>query len=113
MRLQHAGKIAGGGQPVRRAVRQGGAAGFYADPARAAKLLKERNELEPIAEAYTALRQAQQEQEEARELLAGETDPDMKELCQEQFQSAKETEAKLLEKLKILLLPKDPNDEKM
>ena len=46
---------------------------FYADPARAAKLLKERNELEPIAEAYTALRQAQQEQEEARELLAGET----------------------------------------
>ncbi len=65
-------KIAGGGQPVRRAVRQGGAAGFfYADPARAAKLLKERNELEPIAEAYTALRQAQQEQEEARELLAG------------------------------------------
>ena len=62
--------------------------------------------------AYTALRQAQQEQEEARELLAGETDPDMKELCQEQFQSAKETEAKLLEKLKILLLPKDPNDEK-
>ena len=85
---------------------------FYADPARAAKLLKERNELEPIAEAYTALRQAQQEQEEARELLAGETDPDMKELCQEQFQSAKETEAKLLEKLKILLLPKDPNDEK-
>ena len=85
---------------------------FYADPARAAKLLKERNELEPIAEAYTALRQAQQEQEEARELLAGETDPDMKELCQEQFQSAKETEAKLLEKLKILLLPKDANDEK-
>ncbi len=85
VRLQHAGKIAGGGQLVRRAVRQGGAAGFLRRSARAAKLLKERNELEPIAEAYTALRQAQQEQEEARELLAGETDPDMKELCQSSF----------------------------
>lgn len=89
MRLQHAGKIAGGGQPVRRAVRQGGGSRIFTQiRPRAAKLLKERNELEPIAEAYTALRQAQQEQEEARELLAGETDPDMKELCQEQFQSA-------------------------
>ena len=85
---------------------------FYADPARAAKLLKEKNELEPIVEAYTALRQSQEDQKEARELLAGETDPEMKELCQEQFQTAKETEAQLEQELKLLLLPKDPNDEK-
>ena len=85
---------------------------FYADPARAAKLLKEKNELEPIVEAYAALRQSQEDQKEARELLAGETDPEMKELCQEQFQTAKETEAQLEQELKLLLLPKDPNDEK-
>lgn len=42
----------------------------------------------------------------------GETDPEMKELCQEQFQTAKETEAQLEQELKLLLLPKDPNDEK-
>lgn len=36
----------------------------------------------------------------------------MKELCQEQFQTAKETEAQLEQELKLLLLPKDPNDEK-
>ena len=50
---------------------------FYADPARAAKLLKEKNELEPIVEAYTALRKSQEDQKEARELMAGETDPEM------------------------------------
>ena len=61
---------------------------FYADPARAAKLLKEKNELEPIVEAYHALCRARQDQQEAQELLAGETDPEMKELCQEQFQAA-------------------------
>ena len=85
---------------------------FYADPGKAARLLKEKNDLEPIVEAYHALRRAQAEQQEARELLAGETDPEMKELCQEQFQTAKAEEARLEQELKILLLPKDPNDEK-
>lgn len=85
---------------------------FFADPAKAAKLLKEKNELEPIAEAYHGLCRAQEAQQEARELLTGETDPEMRELCQEQFQEAKQTQARLEEELKILLLPKDPNDEK-
>lgn len=85
---------------------------FFADPAKAAKLLKEKNELEPIVEAYHGLCRAQEAQQEARELLTGETDPEMRELCQEQFQEAKQTQARLEEELKILLLPKDPNDEK-
>lgn len=85
---------------------------FYADPARAAKLLKEKNDIEPIVEAYHALCRAKQEQAEAKELLTGETDPDMRALCQEQFQQAKGDQARLEEELKILLLPKDPNDEK-
>ena len=85
---------------------------FYADPARAAKLLKEKNELEPIVEAYHALCRARQDQQEAQELLAGETDPEMKELCQEQFQAAKAAQQELEQQLKLLLLPKDPNDDK-
>ncbi len=112
MRLQDAGKIAGSCQPVRRAVRQGGAAGFLRRPGPGCQAIEGKNELEPIVEAYAALRQSQEDQKEARELLAGETDPEMKELCQEQFQTAKETEAQLEQELKLLLLPKDPNDEK-
>ncbi len=85
---------------------------FYADPVKAAKLLKERNELEPIVEAYQALMNAKKAQEDARELLVGETDPEMRELCQEQFKEAKDEEARLEQELTILLLPKDPNDDK-
>ena len=85
---------------------------FYADPALAEKLLKEKNDIEPIVEAYHALCRAKQEQAEAKELLTGETDPDMRALCQEQFQQAKGDQVRLEEELKILLLPKDPNDEK-
>ncbi len=85
---------------------------FYADPVKAAKLLKERNELEPIVEAYQALMNAKKAQEDAKELLVGETDPEMRELCQEQFKEAKDEEARLEQELTILLLPKDPNDDK-
>ena len=56
--------------------------GLYDDPDRAAKLLKERNELEPIVAAFRAYGAAQQAQREALELLS---DPDMKELAQEEL----------------------------
>ena len=82
---------------------------FYADPKKAAALLRERNDLEPIVEAYTAYRQAQQDMEEAQELMS---DPEMKELCQQTYLESKEKMQALSEELKILLLPKDPNDEK-
>ena len=82
---------------------------FYADPKRAAKLLRERNDLEPIVECYNAYRQAEADMAESQELMA---DPDMKELCQETYASAKALKEELYEKLQILLLPKDPNDDK-
>ncbi len=82
---------------------------FYADPQKAARLLRERNDLEPIVEAYKAYRQAERDMQEAQELMA---DPEMRELCQETFKEAKETMERLREELKLLLLPKDPNDEK-
>ncbi|MBS6640440.1 MAG: peptide chain release factor 1 [Clostridiaceae bacterium] len=83
--------------------------GLYDDPDRAAKLLKERNELEPIVAAFRAYERAKQAQADALEMLS---DPDMKELAQEELQQAKADMARLEEELKILLLPKDPNDDK-
>ena len=82
---------------------------FYNDPKKAAKLQRERNDLEPIIEAFRAYKNAQQEMMDAEELM---TDPEMKELCQETYAAAKAQKEALFEKLQILLLPKDPNDEK-
>ncbi|MGM9604897.1 MAG: peptide chain release factor 1 [Faecousia sp.] len=82
---------------------------FYADPKAAAALLREKNDLQPIVEAYCQYRQAEQEMLEAQELMA---EPEMKELCQEAFAQAKQTKEALYHKLQLLLLPKDPNDEK-
>ena len=82
---------------------------FYNDPKKAAKLLRERNDLEPIIETFRAYKNALQEMEDAQELMA---DPEMKELCQETYASARAAKEELYEKLQILLLPKDPNDEK-
>ncbi len=82
---------------------------FYADPQKAAKLLRERNDLEPIVTGYRAYRQAEKDLNEAQELMS---DPEMRELCQETYKEAKESMERLQKELRILLLPKDPNDEK-
>ena len=82
---------------------------FYADPKRAARQLREKNELQPIVECFLAYRQAEQDMADAQELMS---DPEMKDLCQETYLEARRTREELYEKLQILLLPKDPNDEK-
>ena len=82
---------------------------FYNDPKKAAAILRERNDLEPIIEAYRAYRQAERDMADAQELMS---DPEMKELCQLTYQEAKAAKEELHEKLQILLLPKDPNDDK-
>ena len=82
---------------------------FYADPKKAAALLREKNELEPIVEAYHSYLAARQEMADAQELMG---DAEMKEFCQQTYQEAKERGEELYRKLQILLLPKDPNDEK-
>ena len=82
---------------------------FYADPKKAAKLLREKNDLEPIVEAFQAYRKAEADMEGALELMS---DPEMKELAQEEFAEAKALKEELFDKLQILLLPKDPNDDK-
>ena len=82
---------------------------FYADPKKAARLLREKNDLEPVVQTYHQYCRAIQDMEEAQELMS---DPEMKELCQQTFTEAKARRETLLEQLQILLLPKDPNDEK-
>lgn len=82
---------------------------FYADPQKAAKLLREKNDLEPVVAAYTAYNRAQQEMDDAEELMS---DPEMKELCQQTYSDAKAEKERLYRELQILLLPKDPNDGK-
>ena len=82
---------------------------FYNDPKKAAAILRERNDLEPIIDAYRAYRNAEQEMADAEELMS---DPEMKELCQETYTSAKKAKEERYAQLQILLLPKDPNDEK-
>ena len=82
---------------------------FYNDPKKAAALLREKNDLEPIVEAFDAYRRAETEMEDAQALMS---DPEMKELCQSVYQTAKEDKERLYRELQFLLLPKDPNDEK-
>lgn len=82
---------------------------FYVDPKKAAALLREKTELEPIIEAYRAYRQAERNMVGAQELMS---DPEMKELAQEEFHLARSAADTLRDRLRILLLPKDPNDEK-
>ena len=82
---------------------------FYADPKKAAAALREKNDLEPVIQAFRAYNQAQQDIADAQELMS---DPEMKEFCQESYQEAKSTSERLYQELQILLLPRDPNDDK-
>ena len=81
----------------------------YGDPDLLRRLTREQKELEPVAEAYRAYRKAESDLASAQELLG---DPEMKEMAQEEIQEAKADMERLSEELKILLLPKDPNDGK-
>ena len=85
---------------------------FYADPQKAAQNLREQRELEPVVNAFRAYAAAQKRMEEAREMMAEEPDPELRELCQEEFRDAKAEIERLEEELKLLLLPRDPNDSK-
>ena len=82
---------------------------FYNDPKKAAAILREKNDLEPLMETLAAYRAATQEMEDAQVLMS---EPDMKEFCQQTYQEAKTRSEALYKELQILLLPKDPNDEK-
>ena len=75
-------------------------------------LMKEYTQLTPIIEMYKRYLAACDALKEAEELMAGETDKDFREMAEEQYQESKAEIAKTAEELKIMLLPKDPNDSR-
>ncbi|WP_437435884.1 peptide chain release factor 1 [Intestinimonas butyriciproducens] len=81
----------------------------YADPARVAQLNREQRELEPVVTAYRAYERRKRDLADAEALLS---DLDMKELAQEEYTEAKADVARLEEEIRVLLLPRDPNDGK-
>ena len=85
---------------------------FYNDPRSASQLLKEQRQLEPIITAYRSYMKTLQEQDDLRAMLSEGLDADMKALCQEEFSANKKKLEELEQELKILLLPRDPNDDK-
>jgi len=81
----------------------------YDDPALVAKLNKEQAELQELVETFRLYRRTLEEKEQAEELLS---DPEMKDLAQEELLQAKQELERLEGQLQILLLPRDPNDNK-
>ena len=81
----------------------------YGDAEKLRQVNRELKELFPVVEAYRAYRDAEARRREAEELLH---DPEMKEMAQEELAEAKVELEALKEKLTILLLPKDPNDDR-
>ena len=81
----------------------------YSDPELVSRLNREQRELEPLVSAYRAMQKAQADLAGAEELLS---DPEMRELAQQELIQAKGDIERLEREIKILLLPRDPNDGK-
>ena len=86
--------------------------GVTDDQKRFQRLMKEQADLAPIVEAYKAYKQAKQDMEDSLSLLEEEHDEEMRELAKEELSAARKKIEELEYQLKILLLPKEPNDEK-
>lgn len=82
------------------------------DPKKLQELMKEQAELQPVTQAYQAYKDAKTAAEESMEMLREEKDPEMRELFKEENAAARAKLQELEKKLQILLLPKDPNDQK-
>lgn len=86
--------------------------GCVNDQERFKRLMKEQNDLTPICEKYQEYKAAKEGIEESLKMLEEESDEEMRELAKEELNDCKEKVESLEEQLKILLLPKDPNDDK-
>ena len=82
------------------------------DQARFQKLMKEQSDLQPIVDAYKEYKDCKQTVEDSLVMLGEESDEEMREMLKEELNDAKKRIEELEHELKILLLPKDPNDEK-
>lgn len=82
------------------------------DTVRFKNLMKEQSDLAPLVETYTEYKKAKQDIDDSLTMLDEESDPEMKEMLRDELSDAKKKSSELEDKLKILLLPKDPNDNK-
>lgn len=82
------------------------------DTVRFRKLMKEQSDLAPIVETYKEYKQCKQNIDDSLAMLKEESDEEMRELAKEELNDSKARLEELENKLKILLLPKDPNDDK-
>ena len=82
------------------------------DPEEYQKIMKEIKSIEELVKTYREYKAAVESEKESLEILEESSDPELKELAQAELEEAKENIEKLSEELKILLLPKDPNDER-
>ena len=82
------------------------------DPGRFRAMMKEQAGLQPLVETYRSYRRALSDQEDAKHLLETENDEDIRAMAKEELSEGRQKEEELAGKLKILLLPKDPNDDK-
>ena len=80
--------------------------------ARFQKLMKEQSDLQPIVDAYKEYKDCKQTVEDSVAMLEEESDEEMREMLKEELSDAKKRIEELERELKILLLPKDPNDDK-
>ena len=80
--------------------------------ARFRKLMKDQSDLAPLVEAYTEYKKCKETVADSLEMLDAESDEEMRELLKEELNDAKKRIEELEDHLKILLLPKDPNDDK-
>ena len=82
------------------------------DQARFRKLMKEQSDLAPIVEAYNEYKSCKQNVDDSLAMLEEESDEEMRELAKEELNESRKRIEELEQELKILLLPKDPNDDK-
>ena len=82
------------------------------DPERFKRLMKEQSDLTPIVEVYKEYKQCKQNVEDSLAMLDEESDEEMRELAKEELNESKARIEELEQELKVLLLPKDPNDDK-
>ena len=82
------------------------------DQERFRKLMKEQSDLTPIVDAYTEYKKCKQDIEDSLSMLEEEKDEEMREMIKETLNDSKKRVEELEQELKILLLPKDPNDDK-
>ena len=82
------------------------------DQKRFRSLMKEQSDLAPLVEAYSEYRECRQAADESLQMLEEETDEEMRDLAKEELAESRKRIGELEDRIKILLLPKDPNDDK-